>query len=346
MNNNSPIDKAYERSSESYEKGIEFWKIPAAMTVVVLLIITIFITAFSLNKEEAQSPTVEPMMEYSPADAQKPIDLESYSFKIEEEAGIESRAALVMNRSTGNTICYKNPDAELPPASLTKAMTVLVALENVDPNMTVRVTGNSAEYLASQNASVADLKPGQTVTILDLCYAAMLPSGGDAAMELAEHVSGSEQAFVQLMNKKAEELGMTGTTFRNVTGLDHPEHISTAEDLMIMLKYALQNPDFYDVFTTDSYTIPADSIYPEGLTVKSTVFKKQASLTKNKFKDGATLLGGKSGYTPNARLCLATLVDVNGTEYITVTLGAGDANYNPYEYAMIDTIKLINSYVG
>jgi len=116
------------------------------MTVIVLLILTISITAFSLTREEAESPTLEPMMEYSPADEQLPIDFESFSFKIEEEVGIESRAAIVINRSTGNTICYKNPDAELPPASLTKAMTVLVALENVtDPHMTVHVTGNSAE---------------------------------------------------------------------------------------------------------------------------------------------------------------------------------------------------------
>ena len=344
MNNKSPIDKAYEKSHDNYEKGIEFWKIPAAMTVVVLLIISVFAVTFSINKEEAVSPTTEPLLEYNPDNTEEQIDLESISFKVEID--IESRAALIINRTTGNTICYKNPDAELAPASLTKAMTVLVALENANPNMTVHVTGNSAEYLAAQNASVANLKPGQAVTILDLCYAAMLPSGGDAAMELAEHVAGSEEAFVILMNKKAEELGMTATTFRNVTGLDHPEHISSAEDLMIMLKYALNNPDFYNVFTTESYTIPADSVYPEGLTVKSTVFKKQASLTQNKFKDGATLLGGKSGYTPNACLCLATVVEVNGTEYITVTLGAGDPNYNPYEYAMIDTIQLVNNYVG
>lgn len=343
MNNNTPLDKAYKRSSEHYEKGIELWKIPAAMTVIVVIILAVFITGFVLNREEAVSPTVEPMMQYNAPEANTPIDFENYSFEIELD--IHSRSAVMINRTTGNMVCYKNVDAELPPASVTKAMTVLVALENVpDPNASLIVTGNSFERLAAQSASMAGLVPGQRVTVLDLCYAAILPSGGDAAVELAEYVSGSEETFVELMNNKANELGMTGTIFRNVTGLHDADHRSSAEDMALMLEYALQNPDFYKVFTTEEYTIPADSTCPSGLYLYSTVFDKANRMSVNKLNDG-TLLGGKSGYTPQAGLCLATLVEVDGDEYIVVTLGADGTLYTP-QYAMIDTYRIVNNYAN
>ncbi len=343
MNNNSPLDKAYRRSSEHYEKGIELWKIPAAMTVIVVIILAVFIAGFALNREEAVSPTVEPLMQYNAPQANTPIDFESYSFEIEMD--IHSRSAVMINRTTGNMVCYKNVDAELPPASITKAMTVLVALENASsPNASLTVSGKSFDRLRAQSASMAGLQPGQRVTVLDLCYAAILPSGGDAAVELAEYISGSEEAFVELMNIRANELGMTGTVFRNVTGLHHAEHRSTAEDMARMLEYALQNPDFYQVFTTEEYTIPADSVCKNGLYVYSTVFDKANRMTINKLNDGI-LLGGKSGYTPEAGLCLATVVEVDGDEYIVVTLGAAGTLYTP-QYAMIDTYRIVNNYAN
>lgn len=343
MKSNSTLDKLYKRSSENYEKGIELWKIPAAMTVIILLILTVFIISFVMNREEATSPTVEPMMEYNAPEANTPVDFENYSFEIEMD--IHSRSAIMINRTTGNLVCYKNIDAELPPASVTKAMTVLVALENVpSPSASLTVTGNSFERLTAQSASMAGLVAGQRVTVLDLCYAAILPSGGDAAVELAEYISGSEEAFVELMNIKANELGMTGTVFRNVTGLHDDDHRSTVEDMAMMLEYALQNPDFYQVFTAEEYTIPADSTCPDGLYLYSTVFDKANRMSVNKLNDG-TLLGGKSGYTPQAGLCLATLTEVDGDEYIVVTFGADGTLYTP-QYAMIDTYRIVNNYAN
>ena len=249
----------------------------------------------------------------------------------------------MINYTTGNVVCKKNESAELFPASLTKMMTVLVAMENIsDLSVNITVDGKHFGQLSEAGASVAGLVAGEKVTAMDLCYATILPSGADAALTLAEYVSGSEEDFVVLMNKKAKELGMADTHFCNVSGLHNDEHYSTAYDLALMMQYAMKNDNFYKVITSEEYTIPPDSAAPNGLYVYSTVFDKANKMTINKLNT-AKLLGGKSGYTPEAGLCLATVCKTQDYEYITVTLCADGTLYTP-QYAMIDTYSLINNY--
>ncbi len=342
MNDDTSLfGQAYRKSAAAYEQGTALRKILIAC-LCILLAIVLVTAAVALQSGKVISPTtVEPLIEYNPPSPADPIDLSRYSFQIAED--IYSRAAILINRTTGHIVCERNSNAELFPASVTKIMTVIVALENIpNPETSLTVSGKSFERLQEESASMAGLAVGQRVTLLDLCYAAILPSGGDAAVTLAEYVSGSEEAFVTLMNAKAIELGMESTHFVNTTGLHDPDHYSSAYDLAILLQYALNNPTFYQVFTTEEYTIPADTVCPSGLYLYSTVFDKANRMSVNKLNTGV-LLGGKSGYTPEAGLCLATLIRVGDSEYITVTLCADGTLYTP-QYSMIDTYQIINGY--
>ena len=332
----SALDSAYERSVKAYEKGTSLKTILAACAAITALVCAVLIgTVYKTRGTVTDFSVPEPdkHVQMYPCDT---ISLDSYTFDIKEE--MYSRSAVMINVTTGHVVCKKNENAELYPASLTKMMTVLVALENVqNPEQTITVSGNGFARLAEENASVAGLKAGDTVSILDLCYATILPSGADAAITLAEFVSGSEENFVAKMNLRAVELGMNDTHFRNVTGLHNDNHYSTAYDLAVMMQHAMKNEYFHQVITTEKYTLTGC-----GLSVYSTVFDKANKMTVNKLRS-AKLLGGKSGYTPEAGLCLATVTQYGEHEFITVTLCADGTLYTP-QYAMIDTYMIVNNY--
>ena len=194
-------------------------------------------------------------------------------------------------------------------------MTVLVAIENLSTEM-MKVP-NDFSYLYEQNAALAGFLPGDLVRTSDLLYGIMLPSGADAALTVAENIAGSEAKFVKLMNEKSKELGMNNTHFTNVIGLHDNNHYTTVHDLAILLEYALKNPTFKKIFTTDIYTT-APTQYSDGMTFKSRLFSKIDSPNFN----GGKLLGGKTGYTEEAELCLASLATDGKKEYILVTTNA------------------------
>ena len=162
-------------------------------------------------------------------------------------------------------------------------------------------------------------RPGKRPTVRDLLYGAMLPSGAECCEALAREVSGSEEAFVARMNQKAAELGMTGTHFCNPTGLHDPEHVSTVRDMARLTEAALQNETFRKLFTTERYTVPATNCHPQGFTMHSTLLSQLDGTELHRGR----ILGGKTGYTGEAGLCLASLAEVKGREYILVTAGAG-----------------------
>lgn len=150
--------------------------------------------------------------------------------------GTSSRHALLMDARTGQVLARKQSGEEAAPASLTKMMTVLLATEALpDLDTPVTLPEDIFPALYKADASMAGFQPGETVTVRDLLYGAMLPSGAECCEALARQVSGSEEAFVALMNRKAGELGMKHTHFANCTGLTSPEHYSSAADLAVLL---------------------------------------------------------------------------------------------------------------
>jgi len=238
---------------------------------------------------------------------------------------IYSRRALLIELETGRILYRKEPAQPDYPASLTKMMTILLAIENLpDPDVKVTLPAEIFPSLYQMNASMAGFQPGDTPTVRELLYGTMLPSGAECAIALGRAVAGADEAFVAMMNARAAELGMSRTQFKNCTGLHEEGHVSTAEDMACLLTYALRLPAFRELFTTAEYTTSPTSYYPAGIQLRSTMFRQLS--TPSLCEGRGELLGGKTGYTGEAGQCLASLAVIDGREYILITLGAGDGS--------------------
>ena len=250
--------------------------------------------------------------------------------------GLNSPHAILLQADSGEVLAEKDADSTIYPASMTKMMTALLAIEaNPDLDTPVTLPEEIFPALQAQNASLAGFQAGETATVRDLLYGAMLPSGAECCEALARQVSGSEEAFVALMNRKAGELGMKHTHFANCTGLTSPEHYSSAADLAVLLQAALNNETFRTVFTTGQYTSSVTAQHPKGLYMASTLLSRLDGGEVT----GGQILGGKTGYTDAAGLCLASLAVVNGKEYILVTLGA-PGNHATEQTNIMDAVQV------
>jgi len=246
-----------------------------------------------------------------------------YTNKTQEFAQLElpslhSKNALLLNEQ-GEVLFEKNADAIIYPASLTKIMTAIVAIEMTDDlQMQTIVKPQTIAKYTAQNASMAGFHAGDFVTIEDLLYGTLLASGADASGTLAEAIAGSEDEFVTYMNNKAQELGMDTTHFVNTSGLHDEAHVSSLQDISKLLRYALENPTFYRIFTSKTYTTHV----PTALLISNSLFTRMPGM------DG-TILGGKTGYTPEAGLCLASLMEKDGRKFLFITTNAQGYAWTP-----------------
>lgn len=252
---------------------------------------------------------------------------------------LNSPNAILIRLKDHSVMMQKNSNEKIYPASLTKMMTVLVAIENV-PDLREKIRLNNATFngLYEAHASMAGFQPGEEVRAIDLLYGAMLPSGAECCIGLADQVAGSEQEFVDLMNQKAAELGMDNTHFENTTGLQDENHYTTVKELAVLLSYALQNDTFREIFTSSRHSVLPTNKHPEGITFYSTTFEK---LHDNKI-NGGEILGGKTGYTEEAGLCLASLAEIGNQEYILISAGA-QGDHNSEQYNITDAISVYGS---
>lgn len=249
-----------------------------------------------------------------------------------------SSNAILIQLDNHSVLMQKNSKQRIYPASLTKIMTAIVAIEKL-PNLRENITlpNSMFQKLYKADASMAGFKPDEKVRAIDLLYGVMLPSGAECCIGLADHIAGSEQKFVEMMNQKAVVLGMSNTHFTNSTGLQDDNHYTTVKDLSILLSYALQNTTFRDIFTASRYSIAPTNKHPNGITFQNTMFKN----IMNPVVDGGKILGGKTGYTVEAGLCLASLAQKNGREYILVTAGA-KGNHESEQYNIDDAYTVYN----
>lgn len=276
-----------------------------SILLIVILLITYLLvkeTPVTLHQEIVDSPNIVPTM------SNDMLNIDLYSSN-----------AILVNLDENQVLLDKKSEEKIYPASLTKMMTVLVAIEQIS-NLQDEIVlqKNIFNDLYEENASVAGFLPNEKVTLEDLLYGSMLPSGAEASIGLAEYVAGSERKFVKLMNDKAQQLGMTNTHFMNTTGLHHSNHYTTVKDISLLLQYALTNNEFRNVYTAERYSITQTNLHPEGITFTSRMFQHMTSSAL----PGGEILGGKTGYTEDAGLCLASLAIVNGQEYVLVTVGA------------------------
>ena len=234
-------------------------------------------------------------------------------------SGINSSTAVLMQVRGGKVIGEINGDQQMYPASMTKIMTAIVAIEELgDLEQEITLTNDMVAGLYEQNAMQAGFQPGETVRAIDLLYGVLLPSGAECCIALADTVAGSEDAFVELMNQKAGKLGMDSTHFCDTTGLHDPDHYSTARDIAVLLKYAIKNDTFREIIESPWHSTPGTNVHPDGITFYSTLLKNLSDTTVT---DGK-ILGGKTGYTGEAGHCLASFAEIDGMEYILVTGGA------------------------
>lgn len=229
--------------------------------------------------------------------------------------------AILVRVDDRTVLLEKNADQRIYPASMTKIMTALLAAEEArDPEEKITVQKTVVDELTNEDASLAGFVGGEEVSVKDLLYGAILPSGAECCVSLADRLEGCEANFVRSMNLRAGQLGLTGTHFVNTTGLHDPDHYSTVRDIAALLCSAVKNPTFRRVFTTMHYTTSPTNVNAGGVSFSSTMSRCLRSTKAG----GATILGGKVGFTDQAGLCLASLAEYGGHEYILVTAGVRD----------------------
>lgn len=237
------------------------------------------------------------------------------------------RNAIIYDLTDNNILYNYHSEEETSIASLTKIMTTIVAIESIDNlDETITYTENM-DSLVRWDASVAGLKVGKTYTYRDLLYASILPSGADATTALAISISGSIDAYVNKMNALAKQLKMNNSHFINVTGLDAEGHYSTAKDILTLLKYALNNSIFKEIYTTKEYTLT------DGLKVESTINNSQNTY------DLSRIIGSKTGFTLEAGLCISALINSHNHDILIITIGAPT---NKQRYNITDALELIS----
>lgn len=240
---------------------------------------------------------------------------------VEEESfdspDIQAHSALLMDMKSGRVIYSKNPDDRLYPASTTKILTGILALE----------LGNLSDVVTADVASLAPITNedshmgiliGEQLTMEQLINGMLVYSANDAANVIATHISGSSDHFVEIMNKKAQELGAVNTNFTNSYGIHDDNHYTTAADLAIMARYAMKNDTFREIVGRKTYNIPPTNKYTTERILPSTNLLIGTGRTPKYYYTGTT--GIKTGYTGNAGYCLVSSAEKDGTELLCVVM--------------------------
>lgn len=261
--------------------------------------------------------------------------------------GMTANSAILVDADTNEIVAGYNYEKKVYPASLTKMLTLLVAAENIqDMDATYKFTSDDIDPLIEDNASRAGFEAGETVTMKDLLYSAILVSGADGTTGLANAVAGSEEKFVELMNAKIQELGLTGTKFVNASGLHNKNHYSTAQDIAVITKAAMDNVTCREVLTATKYTTSKTKQHKDGIELTSIVAQRIEGYYVDcdgdgEADDGISIEGGKTGFTDEAKYTLSTILDDNGHTYICVTTKSKDELK-----AVEDQIAIYEKYLG
>lgn len=230
---------------------------------------------------------------------------------------ITATAAILIDQKTGEILFSRNANARLPMASTTKIMTAMVVREALDLDAKVKISANAVGTIGSKSS----LQAGEVLTVEQLLNALLVVSGNDASIALAEATAGSEKAFVELMNAKAEALGMTNTHFVNPCGLNHKKHFSSAKDLATMTQEALKDPVLSRIVDTIYFSLPPLPAASPGAKEVLRDFDNQNELLHRL----GWVTGVKTGSTPYARYCLVASGTVEGVTLIAVILGASES---------------------
>ncbi len=309
------------------------------VTKKILIIILNIILTISLLRINSFAYEIEEETDY----VWLQEEISSASNDATTEPNLNSRYAIVIDRDTKAILYEKNANEQVPMASTTKIMTAIVLLESLekDDSLTLESQVEVCKQAGAIAGSRLGLNTGDTVSINDLLYGLMLCSGNDAAIQIAVSVAGSVEEFADLMNQKAEEMGLENTHFVTPHGLDMEGHYTTAYELAIMADYALNIEKFAEVVKTKSYTVCIDGNY------------KTITNTNELLGNLSGVNGVKTGFTNGAGRCLVTSVNRDDFNIITVVLGADTKNdrtkdsinlieYTYSNYSLVNIEELIN----
>lgn len=302
-------------------KGADCVRIHCKRLLCLFWAMLIMITAYSASAE-MPAPTLDPGA--SPYDSAHP--------ELLEENQLVAAAAVLMEESSGEIIFEKDPDRVLYPASTTKIMTVLLGILTCDLDEVVTVSANAVNL--PDDATTMGLREGEEIVMLDLLYGTLMRSGNDGAIAIAEHVSGSVEAFADLMNTTAAAFGMTNTHFRNPHGLHEDYHFSTARDMAILARQAMSNETFRLIAGETRWNLPATNMQRERTIetrhrIMLPTYRNEDNQFYYKYATGI-----KSGFHSLAQYCYVGSASKEGVDLISVVLYSGQYDY------MRDTKKL------
>lgn len=312
--------------------------LPLMIGFFVLLIIVGITSGNDANVKEKetqiQTETELPETEIFETETEIPTETEvivetpKYEFvETEHTVGINtdqviSGNAVLVDATNDTIIAGRGAKERISPASMTKVLTILVAAEHITKEQlddTFTMTLEITDYSFVNDCSCVGFLNDEVIPVRDLFYGTILPSGADAAVGLATYVAGSHEAFVELMNKKLEELGLSGSAhFTNCVGIYDKEHFCTVYDMAVIMKAAMDNEFCREVLTTKCYTTTPTELHPEGLIISNWFLRRIED------KDsGGEVIGGKTGYVVQSKSCAVSYgIMENGNSYICATAGS------------------------
>lgn len=348
------------REKELQEKRIRLVKL-LFLAVAGLILAIAVVSGFGKNDEKQEIPQNQPAVVNTEEQTEAAEVLETETevvtevieqtpvvYKFEETADtveiyneeVISSHAILINESTDTIVASKGAYERIFPASMTKVLTVLVAAEHITEEQlddTFTMTLEITDYAYVNDCSAVGFLDGEQVPIRDLFYGTVLPSGGDAAVALAVYVAGSHEAFVDLMNEKLAELGLSDSAhFTNCVGLYDENHYCTVYDMAIIMKAAMQNELCREVLSAHTYTTTPTEEHPEGITISNWFLRRIED------KDtGGLVIGAKTGYVVQSKSCAVSYgTFAGGIPYICVTAGS-----NSSWRCIYDQVEIYTSYI-
>ena len=301
-----------------------------AIAVIILIAILFIMRGCDKKADEVleapitATPQIEVLPTVEPTPASTPYVFQPATSKNTEKISeaVVSKYGIVVDAENGTILAQRRMKNQMYPASMTKVLTVLVAAEHVTEEQmedTVAITLDITDYCYRNDCSIVGFSKNEKATVKDLFYGTILPSGADAALALANYVAGSHEAFVDLMNEKAKELGISESShFTNCIGIYNDDHYSTAYDMAIIIKAASENPLCQEVMNARTYTTTKTKKHKEGILISNWFLRR----IEDYFKTG-DILYGKTGFVNQSGSCCASMAeDSEGHTFICVTGGS------------------------
>ena len=250
------------------------------------------------------------------------LSFTSFALTWPDDVNVQADGAIVMEAETGTILYEKNANERYFPASITKLLTALIIVERCNLDDTLTFSYNAVHNVESGSSSAGFLA-GDTITVKDALYAMLLQSANEAANALAEHCSGSIEEFAKLMNEKAAELNCNNSHFENPSGLNNPNHYTTAYDFAVISREALANPTVFEIASSVTYHLPPYKAAPEGFDI----YNHHGMIRRSNPNFYEYAMGGKTGYTMLAGNTLVTYASKDNMSLITVVLNGHKTHY-------------------